>query len=99
MTVRNTQILASKQTCYGCPEQYEGKLTDGRWFYFRYRWGYASLAVGDDHDAVMGRQDVGMGVGDGLQGIFDSPEQRDRVFGELLAEVADAAPDRSEPGA
>jgi hypothetical protein len=90
--VRNPQINTSTQTCFACPEQYEGQLVDGRRFYFRYRNGWASLAVGGDD--VSGRQDVGMAVGDGLQGIFDSPEQRDQVFAELL-ERANATGDES----
>lgn len=81
------RVASSVLTCSVCPEQYEGKLVDGRWFYFRYRSGFAALAIGHDYDAVMGRQDVGGAVGDGLQGVFDSEEQRDRVFAELLDQI------------
>lgn len=80
-------VSEAEMTCAVCPVQYEGKLLDGRWFYFRYRFGWASLAVGPDYDTVMGRQDVGMAVGDSLQGFFDADEQRDAVFQELLAMV------------
>lgn len=86
--MRNPQILSSEQTCFGCPEEHEGRLTDGRWFYFRYRSGWASLAVRDNYEDVAGQQDVGMEVGDGLQGIFDNSEQRDEVFAELLARAS-----------
>lgn len=81
-----------RQTCFGCPEQYEGRLTDGRWFYFRYRNGWASLAIDNSYDAAMGRQDVGTEVGDGLQGIFDSPQQRDEVFAALLRQALSIGP-------
>lgn len=30
-----------------CPAQWEGKLTDGRTFYIRYRWGYLTFRVSE----------------------------------------------------
>lgn len=88
MSVQHPLVASSVQTCYGCPDQYEGKLIDGRWFYFRYRHGWASLAVSDDYNEVVGRSDVGVAVGDGLQGVFEDAEQRDRIFAELLTRAA-----------
>lgn len=41
-------------TCPSVPTQYEGTLTDGRIFYFRYRFGRAELGIGrTPDDAVM----------------------------------------------
>lgn len=75
-----------EQTCGACPEQYEGVLHDGRHFYFRYRYGVASLGVGRDNgSAICDPNEVRMAVSDGLQGIFDSPQQRDEVFAQLFA--------------
>jgi hypothetical protein len=85
--IDNPLIAEQHQTCYGCPDQWEGRLLSGEFFYFRYRSGWASLAVGHDADAVSGRQDVGMGHGDGLQGIFESAEARTAVFNKLLFEL------------
>jgi len=31
-------------TCYGSPTQYEGKLDNGKMFYFRFRWGELSIS-------------------------------------------------------
>lgn len=87
MSINHPLVATTTQTCFACPEQYEGRLVDSRWFYFRYRHGWASLAVGHDYDAVMGGEDCSVNVGDSLQGEFDSPEQRDQVFAQLLAEV------------
>lgn len=64
-------------------------MHDGRWFYYRYRGGHASLALGADRDAVLGRHDVIVQVGDGLQGCFDSEQQRERVFVALLNLLTD----------
>lgn len=79
MSINHPAVKDSEQTCGACPEAYEGTLTDGRTFTFRYRHGYASLTVGD--------HGVGRAVGDSLRGVFDSPEERDATFTELLADV------------
>lgn len=63
-------------TCEACPYQVEGTLKDGSFFYFRYRWGYASLAVGSDVDTVLGHSDIGEQIGDGLDGYMAGAEYR-----------------------
>lgn len=77
-------IAEQTQTCWACPEQYEGRLLNGLYFYFRYRNGYAGLACGWVYNNVIGGTDVGMNHGDSLQGVFDSPEDRAAVFTQLL---------------
>lgn len=79
-----------KQTSFACPEQYEGQLLTGEFFYFRYRHGCASLYLSwyqipygpSSADAC-----TSMSVGDGLQGIFESDEQRNGTFKKLLDEL------------
>ena len=78
---KDPRVAYSVLTCGACPEQYDGMLTDGRPLYFRYRSGWASLAIGAD---CLGGEDVGMEHGDSLQGMFESPEDRNRVFTALL---------------
>ena len=47
-------IVTIEMTCSACPVQFEGTLTNGKWFYFRARGGW-SLGVGDSlEDAVNG---------------------------------------------
>lgn len=78
--------IESRQTCGGCPEQYEGRLIDGRFFYFRYRHGRAELGIGATlEDAVRSSayQQV-LIVNDRLSGMFDSEDSRDEVFKQLL---------------
>lgn len=82
VNICDTRVATAKKTSSACPEQYEGTLTDGRMFYFRYRFGVASLAVGDED--CLGRRDVEMECGDRLQGQFDDVEQRDHIFRKLL---------------
>lgn len=86
------RIAESALTCSACPEQYEGQLRDGRFFYFRYRWGRVRLGVGGtSSDAIRGTDGVQLeAVGDALQGIFDSPEQRDALFTAMLDAIAKA---------
>lgn len=79
-------VATATLTCGACPVQYEGQLLDGRHFYFRYRWGRATLGIGATPDAAAEDPDeVGLTVGDNLRGVFDSDEERDAVFARLLA--------------
>jgi len=79
-------------TCESCPTQWEGQLHDGRYFYFRYRFGWASLAIGATAGKVTGRSDVSEEIGDDLDGSMDIDEYRAaflRLYGRL-AEVLTA---------
>lgn len=60
------------KTCNACPEQYEAFIGDRYVGYFRLRWG--NLRV--DYPDCGGETIYEARVGSGLQGIFDSEEQR-----------------------
>lgn len=47
-------IAESEVTCGAVPVQIEGRLTDGRYFYFRARGRGVSLSFGDSADAAVG---------------------------------------------
>lgn len=87
MNISHVAIKTQTLTCEACPEQYEGTLVDGRFFYFRYRHGVASLAVGDTPESVNGYMTYRIPVGEGLQGMFDNDDQRNETFAALMAEV------------
>lgn len=88
-------VAAAIMTCESCPDQWEGELTEGRGaFYFRYRSGRASLAVGPDRAVVNGvctpAMTAGADVvcvvvshGDALRGMFESDAERSEVFARL----------------
>ena len=44
------RLIELDQTCGACPEQYEGKLADGRHIYLRHRHGWGHLSVGSTVD-------------------------------------------------
>jgi hypothetical protein len=47
------KVAEYKRTCIACPSQWEGRLTDGRYFYVRFRWGHFGFGVGaSEGDAV-----------------------------------------------
>lgn len=82
-------------TCEAFPEQWEGELTTptGRYFYFRYRGGLATLALGPTRRSVAGitrqeqtrKADVSvMRCGGNLDGFFRDDEQRGEVFRRLF---------------
>ncbi len=69
-------VADDELTCESCPTQWEGQLRDGRYFYFRYRFGHATLAVGATAGEVAGRRSVVMPIGDNLAGTMDQDEYR-----------------------
>lgn len=91
-------VRTARQTCAGCPDQWEGWLVDGRSFYFRLRHGIARLDVRPANDAFhrsvhSGELNLGY-TGDGPEmqapisdGIWETDEERDDVFSALLAQV------------
>ena len=79
------RVATSTQTCFGCPDAYEGQLKDGRFFYFRYRYGMVGLSVGEDESCADDR--ARMELGDSLAGVFTSSQQRDAAFTMLLDEI------------
>lgn len=48
MVINHPDVAEQRLTCEACPVQIEGRLTDGRWFYFRYRYGVARLGIAAD---------------------------------------------------
>ena len=84
--IDHSLIAVQEQTSYACPDQWQGTLIGGQHFYFRYRSGWASLGLGaTPHAAVADPAEVGVGHGDGLQGVFESDDDRSAVFAKLLA--------------
>lgn len=96
MTLDHPEVRTARMTCEACPEQWEGTLSGDRPFYFRYRWGRATLAVapaGSPRSMVDGVTMPGQadGVlvavvpyGDRLDGWFNTEEERLIVLSELL---------------
>jgi hypothetical protein len=78
------RVRDSVRTCGVCPEQYEGTLVDGREFYFRYRYGMATLGLGKDRFGEALRY---VEHGDDLQGEFEDEATREDVLGRLLDET------------
>lgn len=86
-TLTHKMLAEAHVTTMACPVQIEGTLTDGRCFYFRYRWGEARLGLGvtidlateDDHVMVLE-------YGDTMQGGFDSTSECNEVLGRLIDE-------------
>ena len=85
--ISHEAVATQRRTSLACPEQYDGTLTDGRAFYFRYRHGWASLDLGATVDAaVWDERETGVTVGAHLDGIFESDDERNATFAALLAE-------------
>lgn len=93
-TLDHPAVAAADQTCIACPEQWEGTLTDGRAFYFRFRHSRAQLGVGADQNAavtdafsrphlLLERTEPGRAG----RGIFNSPAERLATFAELLDRI------------
>lgn len=89
MTTYNDIVEIDEKTCSACPTQWEGKLNDGRSFYFRYRWGGARLSVAETVDDAVGGRGVNAhaAIGSGLDGVLNDDEYRE-VFVRLYNELA-----------
>lgn len=62
-----TKVVELRQTCFGCPSQWEGSTEDGRYVYIRYRWGNLSCEVGNLE--VYSEQ-----IGDNMDGIIEESQ-------------------------
>jgi predicted GNAT family acetyltransferase len=65
------------QTCDACPSQWEGRLSDGRRLYVRYRWG--ALEIDIDGERVLDQQ-----RGDGLDGLLTYEELKAATEGVFI---------------
>lgn len=63
-------------TCIACPTQYEGRLPDGRVYYFRYRSGKAWLGLGETIEHAVDDSFSGpvLVLGDRLDGSMEEEE-------------------------
>lgn len=63
-------------TCPAVPLQAEGRLDDGRYYYFRYRFGRAGIGVGDSPEAAVEDwyRTHKITYGEPLQGSLDDDE-------------------------
>lgn len=69
------EINKLKQTCGGCPSQWEFYTFDNRPVYVRYRWGFLSVRVSKQNgtitDAVVGGVPViGKEIGNAFDGVI-----------------------------
>ena len=86
------KIKRIERTCLACPSQWEGKLTDGRMFYVRYRWGYLSIRVSngktdDSMNAVRGEEIFGAQLGSDMDGCLSEQHLMEIVKTNDLFEV------------
>lgn len=89
VTIDHPDVAWSRVTCWACPEQYEGQLHDGTWFYLRMRWGRAEFGTGVNLDqavehSVKGQAVVIVDRRDGLRGWFRDQAERDQTFRDAL---------------
>lgn len=95
MTKYEDLVATDKQTCGACPTQWEGRLKDGRDFYFRYRWGVAYLGVSGTGSPVFAERtpdgvSAAQVVGDGYDGSMDTATYR-ATFMRLYEELGRGA--------
>lgn len=105
--LKHPAIVRTTQTCEGSPDQWNGMLDDGQFFYFRLRWGKATLAVGPSPSTVEGitttEQATAFGCrvemmlyGDRLTGCFKTDQDRADTFDTLLVTLLAGRPTNDE---
>jgi len=73
------EIEDIEHTCWACPSQWEGTLTDGRMFYIRYRWGHLTFYVSENptinlYDALNTEPLVSKQCGEEFDGVMGLDE-------------------------
>jgi hypothetical protein len=73
------KIKRIKRTCWGCPAQWEGRTTDNRPIYIRYRWGTLRVDIGKKGQTISeailsGKTALRLTVGDNLSGCMEDEE-------------------------
>lgn len=76
------------KTCDSCPAQWEGKTTDGKMIYVRYRWGLLTIEVSlkpsdDIFDALDGAEVFNQQIGAGLDGHLTYQELKSSTIGTV----------------
>lgn len=97
MTTYGDLVAEDRMTCAACPMQWEGKLKDGRDFYFRYRWGTAYLGVSGTGSPVLAEHtedgvSASCAVGGPWDGVLDFNEYHEtfvRLYQELGREAGE----------
>ena len=80
MKITNPIVVTKiSSTCFACPSQWEGRTSDCRAIYVRYRWGHLSIRVSEPkdrrpHAAVMGQSVFEMDHGGRYDGCLDYEE-------------------------
>ena len=72
-----------EMTCPICPSQWEGKTSDGRFVYVRYRYGCLQVSFGDSLMDAVGDETIFKCIGDELHGEL--------TYAELKAAVPEVA--------
>jgi hypothetical protein len=76
-------VASLTQTCPVCPSQWEGRTTDGRWVYVRYRWGRLRIGVGETLDAAIDNEIFVRKLGDDLDGRLSYGELKAATHGAV----------------
>ena len=75
------KIKQIEKTCDACPAQWEAELEDGKFAYFRYRWGTFRFGIGNDiSKAVSGELDTqSYNIGEELDGCMTNKMLKDTL--------------------
>lgn len=85
MTSPPIRLRSLKKTCDACPSQWEGRTTDWKEVYIRYRWGRLTVQVAVD--PTTNPLDADFLVNEVLGGSFDGFMTEDDLFEHLDGRV------------
>jgi hypothetical protein len=72
------EIKHITQTCNACPSQWEGRSTDNRPVYIRYRWGWLTIGVGLP----------GQTISDAVEKSMNKPDVEEKLGDEFHGEIS-----------
>lgn len=87
------RVQHAHRTWPRCPEEYVGRLVDGRWFHFRYRWGRAGVGVGNTVEDAIDDSATERDYGGMFDGEWPGTAARNEAFADLLTDAINRAPE------
>jgi hypothetical protein len=66
------KIIFIERTCYLCPSQWEGILSDGQNIYIRYRWGIFTVGIGNNLSTAFGNYYYSRDIGGCYDGYMSN---------------------------
>jgi hypothetical protein len=89
------KVQEIRKTCESSPAQWEGKTSDGKMIYVRYRWGELTIEISPEltthiYDAIDGVEIFNKQIGDGYDGFLTYEQLKNVTAGIIEFPISEA---------